>query len=83
MRVERLEHAADGAVDQPVGFDLADVIGVDRAQRGGKDLVLVRDLVFGRQSAPAEEPADQRKDSNREHGDGDGAVTSHDRHASR
>ena len=59
MRIERLEHAGDGAVDQPVGLDRADVIGVDRVQRGSKDLVLVRNLVFDRQGAAAVEAADQ------------------------
>jgi len=54
MRIERLEHPGNGAVDQPVRFDLADVILFDGLQCGGKDLVLVRDLVLGYQRRPAE-----------------------------
>ena len=36
MRIERGEHAADGAVDQAVGLDLVDVARFDGAQRGGE-----------------------------------------------
>ena len=77
VRVERLEHAGDRAVDQPVGFDRPDVIRVNRVQRGGKDLVLVRDLVFNRQGAAAVKAANQGAKDDGKDRNGDGAVATH------
>src|SRR5204863_358870 len=77
MRVERLEHAGDGTVDQAVGFDRADVIRVDRVQRGSKDLVLVRDLVFDRQGTTAVKAPNQGAKSDGEHRNRYGTITSH------
>ena len=78
MRIERAEHAADGAVDEAVGLDLVDVVRLDRAQRRGEGLVVLRHLVVGRQRASAEEAADQRGHDDREDDGGQGAVASHD-----
>ena len=47
MRIECLQHAGDGAVDQPVRLEVADVIGFNRRQCRREDLVLLGDLVLG------------------------------------
>ena len=62
MRVERLEHAGDGAIDQPVGRGLAHVIFFDGLQCGGKDLVLVWNLVLGHQRRPAKKAPHHGRD---------------------
>ena len=62
MRIERLEHPGNGAVDQPVGLHLADVLLLDGLQSGRKYLVLVGNLVLRDQRRPAEEPPDYRRD---------------------
>ena len=57
---------------------MPDVIGVDRAQRRRKDLVLVGHLVFDRQRAPAVEARRRgRKTTMAKTAADDGAVTSH------
>ena len=82
VRIERREHAAHRAVHQAIRIDLVDVAGFDGAQRGRERLVVIRHLVVGEQ-ALAEEPADQRGHGDGGHDDGQRAVTSHVRHASR
>ncbi len=77
MRIERLEHAGDGAINEPVGFDRADVIGVNGAQRGGKDLILLRNLVFDGQGAPAVESAYQCTENDGKNRHGHRAVATH------
>ena len=57
VRVERLQQAGDGAVDDPVGFDVADVDVLDGAEAGGEDLVLLGDLILGRQRGVSEQAA--------------------------
>jgi hypothetical protein len=68
--VERLKHAGDGTVDQPVGFGRADVGVVNCGQRGGKDLVLLGNLVFDSQGAPAVKAAHKgaKDDGKHRHG---------------
>ena len=44
MRVERAQHALDGAVDEPLGIELLDILGFDGGQCRGEDLVLRGDL---------------------------------------
>ena len=77
MRIERAEHAANRAVDQVVGLDRADVVGLDRVERNGKGLV-IWSLVVDRQSASAEKSTDERRDDDRKDHGGDDTVTSHD-----
>ena len=67
MWIERLEHAGDRAVDQPIGLDLTHVLVFDGLQCGGKDLVLVRNLVL-RQGRPAKKSPDYGR--NRDDGAG-------------
>ena len=68
MRIERLQHAVDGAVDQPVGFDRLGVLRLDRAQRRGERLVVIRHRVCGGQRALAENPADQGREQDGDDG---------------
>ena len=73
MRIERAEHAANGAVDEVVGLDLVDVVRLDRAQRRGERLVVLGNLVVDRERAPAEQSADQsarRRSQRRRQGEG-------------
>ena len=59
MRIERLQHAGDGAVDRAVGRSAsADVVLLDRAQRRGEDLVLLGNLVLGDSALAAEDAAE-------------------------
>jgi len=69
VRVERLQHAADGAVDETVRVDLARarVFRLDRRERRRKDLVLIRNPILGDQGTMAVEAANQRADENDEH----------------
>jgi hypothetical protein len=76
MRVEGPQHAGDGAVDEPVRLEVADVVFLDRLQRRREDLVLVRHAVLG-QGAAAEEAANQGTDHDDEEGGGDGPVLAH------
>jgi hypothetical protein len=77
MRIERLQHARDRAIDQPVGLDVADVVLLDGPERRPEDLVLVRHLVLRRQGAPAEEAAGQGAKHNGEYRSRDGPVSVH------
>ena len=65
VRVERLEHAGDGAVDEAVGFDVLDVLLLHGGQRGGEDAIAIGQAVGGGLCATAEHAPDER-------GDGDG-----------
>ena len=56
--IQRLQHAADGAVDQAVGLHLADVVFLDRAQGRGEHFVLVGDLILRDERAPADQPSE-------------------------
>ena len=51
MRIERLQHAVDGAVDQAIGLDRFGVVGLNGAQRRGKRPVVIGKAIFGRQCA--------------------------------
>jgi len=46
-RVEGLEHAPDGVINEAVGGHRFDVFPVDRRQGRGKDAVLLRNLILG------------------------------------
>ncbi len=83
MRIERAEHAADRAVDEAIRFDLVDVVGFDRAQRGGERAIVIGDLVVGRERAASEQAADEGGYDNREGHGGQGTVASHDQNPSR
>jgi len=67
VRIQRLEHSGDGAVDEPIGLHRADVAGVDGRQSGRKDLILVWNLVFNRERAPAVEAADKGAEDDGKH----------------
>ena len=54
MRIERLQHAVDGAVDQPIGFDRLGVVRLNGAQRRRERLVVIGKAIFGGQGAAAE-----------------------------
>ena len=60
MRIERLQHAVDRAVDQPVRRHLLDVLAIDRRERRGEDAILLRKLVLRRDDAAAEDAAEDR-----------------------
>jgi hypothetical protein len=54
MRIERLQHAGDGAVHQPVGLEFANVVGFNSGERSGKDFVLLGDLILRDERGAAE-----------------------------
>ena len=61
MRIERLQHAVDGAVDEAIGFDRLGVVGLNGAERGGEGLVVIGEPIFGRQRAASEYAAGERR----------------------
>ena len=61
MRVERLQHAVDGAVDQAVRRHFIDVLALDGRERGGEDAILLGDLVLPGRDVLAEQAADERR----------------------
>ena len=54
MRIERLEHAVDRAVDESIRLHRLRVVGADGVERGGEGLVVIGQ-VLGCQCAPSEE----------------------------
>ena len=60
MRIERVQHAVDRAVDQPVRRQLVDVLTIDRVERRREHAILLRHFVLARQRGAAEEPAGKR-----------------------
>src|SRR5205823_14192087 len=83
VRVERAEHAADGARHEVLGLDLVDVVALDRAERGREGLVVLRHLVVGSQGASSEKAAHESGKDDREQDGGEGTITAHDSHPSR
>jgi len=78
MWIQRAEHAANRAIDEAVGLDRPDVVGLDRVECDGKGLV-IWSLVVDRQGAAAEKSADERRHDNRKDHGRDSSVTSHQR----
>ena len=79
MRIERLQHAVDGAVDQAIGFDGVGVVGLDRAQRRRERLVVIGQPIFGGQRAASEHAAGEGRQQNGEGGGRQGPIAAHDR----
>lgn len=52
MRVERLQHPSDGAVDERVRLDLLDIVLVNRAEGGREGPVLLEAVTRGGRPAP-------------------------------
>ena len=61
--IERLQHAADGPVDQLIGLDLLHVARLDRVERRGEGLVLLR--AGGLRARPHRGPARRREGQRR------------------
>ena len=78
VRIQRLQHAVDGAVHQPGGVHRLGVVVLDGSERGGEDAVLLADLVLVGQGPAPEQPAHQRRDEHRQHPDREPAITAHD-----
>ena len=64
------QNPANRTVDDVVGFDLLDVVGLDRAQRGRERLVVLGNLVVDGERVLAEEPANQSGQDDRKDNDG-------------
>jgi hypothetical protein len=77
MRVERLEHAGDRAVDQPIGLEIADILLFDGLQRSRENLVLVRNLVLRGQGRPPEQAPHEGRNRHDRKGCRQRAQTSH------
>ena len=81
MRIERLEHPADGVVNQPVRGDRLDILPVDGGQGGRKHPILLGNLVLGDLGGTAEKPARQGRQQDRQgrHGEKPGSTHRSDR----
>ena len=77
--IERLQHAADGPVDQLIGLDLLHVARLDRVERRGEGLVLLREAVFARGHAVAQHAAEKGKHEDRGDPQHQAARTGHGR----
>ena len=63
MRIQRLQHAADGPRHELLDVDLVDVVGFDRGERRRERVVLPGHRILARQHLTAEQPArDGRQD---------------------
>ena len=78
MGIELLQHAVDRAVDQAVRRELVDIFLGDRVERGGKDLVLLLDLVLPGHQAAAKRAAGHRREDHREYRHGEKPGSTHD-----
>src|SRR4051794_9798728 len=70
MRIERVQHAVNRTVDQPVRGQLVDVLTIDGVQRRREHAILLRHFVLPGERGAAKEPAgkrgnEDRKDSGR------------------
>ena len=65
MRIQRLQHALDAAVDQAVGGHFLHVLAIDGRERRGEDPILLRDFILPCQDA-AVEAADKRREHHRQ-----------------
>ena len=77
VRVEGLEHAADGVVNQPVGRRRGSTYSRSiAASAGRKDPILLGNLVLGGLGGAADEPADQgrKQDGQGRHGEKPGST---------
>ncbi len=61
VRVQRLQHAVDGAVDEPIGRQLLDVVALDGREREGKHAIMLCNLVLRLDDAVAEHAAQDRR----------------------
>jgi hypothetical protein len=68
MRIERLEHPADGAVHEAVGLDRLDVPGFDFPERGGERPVLLRQAFLVGDGAASEDASGDGRRRDRERG---------------
>src|SRR5262245_28506013 len=80
MRIQRLQQAADGAVDQPVRFVLPDVVLLDGAKGRRKDLVLIGNLVLGYERAAPPKPAGYGTENDDEPTKGEETRAAYPRH---
>ena len=76
MRIERLQHAVDRAVDHPVGLDRFRVLRLDRGQRRGKGLVVIGNRVGGGKRALSVNPSNEGGNHDGDNG-GDGRSAAH------
>ena len=56
-----LEHPGDRPVHKALGVHLVDIVSLDRRERGGKLVVMSRDVLLGRHHLPTEQPAKHRE----------------------
>ncbi len=76
MRIQRLQHAADGAVDEAIRFRVANIGVFDGLQCVGKNPVLLIQLILG-QRAAAKKAADKGANDDNEGRRGQGSVLTH------
>ena len=77
VRIQRLQHAPDGLVDETLNVYLVDVVRLDRRQRGGERVVVLRDRFLGRENSTAEQSAGKRRQHDGGCADGQGRHTTH------
>jgi hypothetical protein len=77
VRIERLEHAFDRAVDEALGGNALDVLTIDRREGGGEDAIMRRDLVLSREDVAAEQAAGHGAEDHRENRRGKEPRTTH------
>ena len=77
MRIERVQHAVDRAVDQPVRRHVVDVLAVDGVERRREHAILLRHFVLARERGAAEESAGERGNQNGKNGGGKKSGSTH------
>ena len=77
MRIERLQHAVDGAVDQPVRRHVVDVFAIDRGERRREHAILLLDLVLRGERRAAEQAAGERRQQDRQNRHGQETGLTH------
>ena len=77
MRIERLQHAVDRAVDEAIRGHFFDVLPIDGREGGGEHAVLLLHLVLGREGRAAEQSTGNRRDEDGENCHGHEAGRTH------
>ena len=71
MRIERLEHAGNRAINETIGLDLVDVPRLDHGERGRERAIVFGEAILRLRNAAAEKAASHGRHRDRERANGD------------